>query len=92
MSEMHTEANGPQTEKILLDVVTSLRKDPEKYKALQTALQEAKSDQARVKQLLHFATSEKELSALIPARARGTQLAWTTVTVTTVLILVSTAE
>jgi hypothetical protein len=79
-------------EQILTEAIANLRKNPERYKALQTALQSATTDQERVKELMHFATNESELAALIPARARGTQgFIWTTVTVTTVLILESTA-
>jgi hypothetical protein len=75
------------TEAMLLDIVRSLREDPEKYKAVRRALNKAETDEERVSTLLNFATSERELAALIPARPGGeTELMWTTVTVTTVLI------
>jgi len=80
-------------EQILTEAIANLRKNPERYKALHTALQSATTDKERVKELMHFATNESDLAALIPARARGSQgFIWTTtVTVTTVLILESTA-
>ena len=83
----HTIA-GKDTEKILLDVVRNLRENPEKYQRVQTALRQARTDEERVRQLLNFATSERELAALVPAGTTGDPqaLAWTTVTVTTVLV------
>jgi hypothetical protein len=75
-------------EEIIVKTVKALRENPEKYRELKNSLTTAKSDQARVKQLLEYATTERELAALIPARLPGgeTELAWTTVTVTTVFI------
>jgi hypothetical protein len=91
--ERHEE---PDTEQAMLEIVRSLRENPDKYRSMQTALKSADSDEERVNTLIKFATDERELAALMPARARGrfgqTELAWTTVTVTTVLILESTAE
>ena len=82
------QATTAQTEKILLDGIKALRSHPEKYRAVQRALKEAKTDEDRVRQLLHFATSDRELAALMPAQATDvTEPAiWTTVTVTTVFI------
>ena len=77
----------PDTEAMMLDIVRSLRENPEKYQSVRRALNEAGTDEERVSTLLKFATSERDLAALIPARPGGeTELAWTTVTVTTVLI------
>jgi hypothetical protein len=77
----------PDTEAMMLDIVRSLREDPERYQSVRRALSQADTDEERVSTLLRFATSERELAALIPARPGGeTELAWTTVTVTTVLI------
>lgn len=75
-------------EEFMVKAVKALRENPEKYRELKNSLTTAKSDQARVKQLLQFATADRELAALIPARLPGgeTELAWTTVTVTTVFI------
>ena len=80
------------TAQILQEVITSLRKNPRKFQAVRRALKEADSDEQRVKQLIRFATSERELAALLPARLAGAQAAaWTTVTVTTVFILEDSA-
>lgn len=93
MKEGYGKQDRELTEKLLLDAVHALRDNPDKYRRFQDAFQKAGSDEERVKQLLHFATDERELAALLPARAVGTQTAaWTTVTVTTVIILESTAE
>jgi hypothetical protein len=53
----------------------------------------AKTQEAKVAQLVKYATSERQLAALIPARVKGKALAatWTTVTVTTVLIAADSA-
>lgn len=86
----------PDTEQTMLEIVRGLREDPDKYKSMQAALRSADSDEERVSTLIKFASDERELAALMPTRARGrfgqTELAWTTVTVTTVLVLESTAE
>jgi hypothetical protein len=80
------------TAQILQEVITSLRKNPRKFQAVRRALKKADSDEERVKQLIRFATSERELAALLPARLAGAQAAaWTTVTVTTVFILEDSA-
>lgn len=75
-------------EEMMVKTVKALRENPEKYRELKKSLGAARSDQARVKQLLKYATTDRELAALIPARLPGgeTQLAWTTVTVTTIFI------
>jgi hypothetical protein len=68
-------------------VVANLKNHPEKYSAFKESLKSAKTHQEVAKQLLHFATNEKELAALIPARARGAApgvASWTiTVTIIT---------
>lgn len=80
------------TAQILQEVITSLRKNPRKFQAVRRALKKADSDEKRVKELIRFATSERELAALLPARLAGAQAAaWTTVTVTTVFILEDSA-
>ena len=80
------------TAQILQEVITSLRKNPKKFQAVRKALKKADSDEERVKQLIRFATSERQLAALLPARLAGAQAAaWTTVTVTTVFILEDSA-
>jgi hypothetical protein len=77
----------------MLEIVRSLREDPQKYQSVRRALSEAQSDEQRVSTLLNFATNERELAALIPARIgdESEQLLWTTVTVTTVFILEGSA-
>ena len=56
-------------------------------KRLRRQLQRCKTDRDRIGVLLHFATSNRELAALLPLTApRIEAAAWTTVTVTTVLI------
>jgi hypothetical protein len=80
------------TSQIMLEAITALRENPKKYQAVRKALKSAKSDEARVKKLIQFATSERELAALLPARLANAQAAaWTTITVTTVFILEDTA-
>ena len=77
------------TEQILTEVVANLRSNPKKYASLRKAIKSAGTNQEVAKELLHFATNEKELAALIPARARGSSpgvASWTiTVTVITVV-------
>ena len=83
-----------RTEDLMLQAVQALRENPKKYSALQKALNNSKSDKDRVKQLIKYATSDRELAALLPAKvAQGgeTQLMWTTVTVTTIFILEGSA-
>jgi hypothetical protein len=77
---------GKGAEQILTEVVANLRKHPEKYQALRKSLQAAKSNQEVAKELIHFATNENELAALIPSRARGVSpgLASWTITVTVI--------
>jgi hypothetical protein len=77
----------PGPEEMMLDIVRALRENPDKYQSVRRALNDAGSDEERVSTLLRFATSEQELAALMPQRPGGeTELWWTTVTVTTVLI------
>ncbi len=59
------------TEQILTEVVANLRSNPKKYASLRKAIKSAATNQEVAKELIHFATNEKELAALIPARARG---------------------
>jgi hypothetical protein len=77
------------TEQILTEVVANLRSNPKKYASLREAIKSAKTNEQVAKELIHFATNEKELAALIPARARGGSpgvASWTiTVTVITVV-------
>lgn len=77
-----------QTEQMILDTIQALRENPERYRALQEALSQADSDEEKVRQLVRVATTDRELAALIPRRggAEQTELAWTTVTVTTIFI------
>ena len=85
---------GGPTEEMMIEAIQALRDNPKKYRALQKALKKSKSDRDRVKQLLHYATSDRELAALLPAKvAKGgeQQLMWTTVTVTTIFILEGSA-
>lgn len=88
-------AAGPSpqtTQSIVLDAVTTLRNNPEKYRAVYDSFKSAQSDEERVKLLLDFATSERELAALYPATGGEVrQAAITTITVTTVFIIVDTA-
>jgi hypothetical protein len=79
---------------MMLQAIQALRDNPEKYRSLQKALKKSKSDKERVSQLLKYATSDRELAALLPAKvAKGgeQQLMWTTVTVTTIFILEGSA-
>lgn len=78
-----------KTEEMIVKSVKALRENPEKYKELQRSLSAAKSDQAKVKQLLQYATTDRELAALIPARLPGggeSEMLWPTVTITTIFI------
>ena len=78
---------SPDTDAIIMEAIKSLRANPKKYQALKKALARSKTDQARVKVLIKYATSERELAALVPARAKNvSNLAWTTVTITTIFI------
>lgn len=80
------------TETAMLEVIRSLRENPEKYRSVREALSAAKTDEERVGTLVKYATSERELAALMPA-GRGAEVAaaWTTVTVTTIFILEDSA-
>jgi hypothetical protein len=77
------------TEQILSEMVSTLRSNPEKYAGLRKALKAAKGNDEVARELMHFATNEKDLAALIPARARGTvpALASWTITVTIVTVV-----
>lgn len=84
---------SPNTEKIILDAVTAMRQNPERYREVHTALRRAGSDQERVRYLLNFATSDRQLTSLMPTGTGSdeTAAAITTVTVTTVFIAVDSA-
>jgi len=77
---------GKGAEHILTEVVANLRNHPEKYKAFRKSLKGATTNEEVAKELIHFATNEKELAALIPSRARGVSpgLASWTITVTVI--------
>ena len=84
---MPEKAISGQTEKAILDVIKNLRANPEKYRAVRKSIREAKSDEEKVQNLLRYATSDRELASLVPTSTAGVEeLAWTTVTVTTVFI------
>jgi hypothetical protein len=89
--------NGPQdreNEQALMEVIRTLRSDPEKYADLRRSLQRTQSDEEMVRALLDLSTSERELAALVPVRVGGTgeaDLASTIVTITTVFILEGSA-
>lgn len=87
MKENMQELGG--TEQILTEVVANLKNNPEKYRKFKEALQSASTHQEAAKELIHFATNEKELAALIPARARGASpgLASWTITVTVITVV-----
>ena len=85
---------APETEAALIDTIKALRANPEKYQALKAALAKNKTDKARVKTLLKYATSDSELAALMPASATTASrrlASVSTVTVTTVFILEGSA-
>lgn len=89
--QIHGQGKGhsrQNTEKILLDAVKALRAHPEKYREVHRALREAKSDEERVRQLLNYATTDQQLTSLLPVGTDTGQeeLVWTTVTVTTIFI------
>jgi hypothetical protein len=86
MEESMQKSGG--TEALLTEVVANLKSNPEKYTKFKKSLQSAKTHQQVAKELLHFATNEKELAALIPARARGASpgLASWTITVTIITL------
>lgn len=78
-----------ETERAILEILNAMRSDPEKYEAVRREILDAESDEDRVRALLNFATSERELAALIPRGQAGEPEALvtvTTVTVTTVLV------
>lgn len=80
------------TRDTLLQVIQTLRENPQQYEKLRTELLTATSDEERVTRLLDLVTNEQDLAALIPYRPGGVELAaWTTVTVTTVFIFASSA-
>ncbi|UQX04555.1 hypothetical protein [Streptomyces sp. RerS4] len=78
------------TERAILEVIRAMREDPEKYKSVIRELEAMKTDEERVSRLFTFATGERDLAALLPARAGADDEAATptitTVTVTTVLV------
>jgi hypothetical protein len=78
------------TERGILEVIRTMREDPEKYKSVIRELEAMKTDEERVHRLLNLATGERDLAALLPVRAGVDEDAATptitTVTVTTVLV------
>lgn len=78
-----------ETEQLLTEVVANLKNNPDKYRTFKKSLRSAKSHQQVAKELIHFATNEKELAALIPSRARGASpgLASWTITVTVITVV-----
>jgi hypothetical protein len=90
----YEEQQRQDDQQVLMDVLQALRSDPEKYQSVREALTQADSDEDKVRTLLNFATSERELASLIPARVVGEQdqlMSVTTVTVTTVFVLEGSA-
>lgn len=85
--------SGRNTEQILMEAVATMRRNPEKYQELHRALRGAKTDEERVRQLMNFSTSERDLATLMPSGTSEaeTAAAITTVTVTTVFIIVDSA-
>lgn len=76
-----------KTEQMIISAVGELRKNPKKYEALRASLKKARSDKERVNHLLKYATSDRKLAAMLPPKTGGTtELAWTTITITTVFI------
>ncbi|MEU3483815.1 hypothetical protein ACI2LO_29365 [Streptomyces sp. NPDC033754] len=79
-----------ETEQAILEVIRTMREDPEQYKSVIRELEAMKTDEERVHRLIGFATGERELAALLPARsgadAEAASPTITTVTVTTVLV------
>ncbi len=86
------EKRRAETEEAMLEIIRSLRENPDAYASVRKALSGARSDEERVGTLVKLATSERELAALMPA-GRGAEVAaaWTTVTVTTIFILEDSA-
>jgi len=83
-----------EDERALMEVIKTLRSEPEKYADLRRTLQAAKSDEEMVKSLLDMATTERELAALVPIRAGNESermIASSIVTITTVFILEGSA-
>lgn len=81
-------------EQALAQILNEMRENPERYQSVRRGLVTAGTDEERVQALLNFATSERELAALIPARTVGENqelMSVTTVTVTTVFILEGSA-
>ena len=75
------------TERALLEMLRAMRNDPEKYQSVRRQILEAGSDEERVRGVLEFARSERELAALIPVPSPDEPvgiITVTTVTVTTV--------
>ena len=74
-----------RTERLVVEAVTALRDNPDRYRELRNSLAKAKSDKERAKQLLDYATTDRDLASLLPGGGGETALVtWTTVTVTTV--------
>ena len=81
-------------EQAWLEVIKTLRSQPEKYAEMRRSLQQTESDEEMVRTLLDMATSERELAALVPIRAGNESermLASSIVTITTVFILEGSA-
>ena len=74
-----------RTERLVVEAVTALRDNPERYKELRNSLDRAKSDKERAKHLLNYATTDREIASLLPGGGGERAIVtWTTVTVTTV--------
>ena len=81
----------PEPEGTMLEIVRTLRDNPERYAAVRRALRDAESDEERVQTLVNFATNERDLAALIPARAAGQEEAMLALTITVTTIFVDSA-
>ncbi|HYY58486.1 MAG TPA: hypothetical protein VE842_14230 [Pyrinomonadaceae bacterium] len=79
------------TEQIMLEAIAELRNNPEKYRELRKALKGAKTDKARVKHFIQYATRERDLAALLPPTISPDpgeeRRRWTTVTITTIIVI-----
>lgn len=79
-------------QEMLVNSINAMRENPDLYHELRGRVKSAKTVEDRVQTLLQFATTEQDLSALIPEGLGSTQVHPTVTVTITIVFWPSTAE